>query len=195
MAITLGHTVRLSAVAENFNGEEVVTTWDVRVATAGSGGNTGFQQDAVEFIEDIYSHITGYVSATVLPERVEFYSRTTPDYLPPLTWGGTTFSATGQELPANACAYMVFPTSQRGVRGRKFIFNTVETNNVGGLLDGTYQTALLAAGQQFIDGDTYGNGWVLEGVVWSTVNSLAYLPVDVTVPPQWGTTTRRKTGN
>jgi len=191
----VGSVIRTSCLAENFNGETVVTTWDMRVEVLGSGGISAMREDLLEFINDMYANIAGYVSSTVTPDQLEFYSRLSADFIPPIAWTGMTFTASGDEMPANASAYLVIPTGQRGIRGRKFIFNTITDYNVGGELDAAYSAALLSLGSDWLNSGAMSNGWEFAGVVWSSTNTLAYLPLDIVVGTQWGTTTRRKTGN
>jgi len=195
MTIGVGSTIRTSCIAENFNGETVVTTWDVRVTTAGTGGITGVREDIRDFINDMYTNVAGYISGTVVPQSLEFYSRLSADYIPPIDWTGMTFTGSGQELPANCSGYIVIPTATRGVRGRKFFFNTVEAYNSVGLPDSAFKAAMVAVGADWLNSSTGTNGWDFQGVVWSTKYNLAYLPVDITAGDQWGTTTRRKVGN
>lgn len=191
---TVGTTVRVSAIATNFNGDECVNTWDLRVEAAGTGGTNGFRTAAKNWVIQMYDDLESVIALTVEPNELRFYAHEGTEFIAPIAWTENVFAASGEELPAQLAGYIIGRTGTRGIRARKFMFPTIEGNNTAGVPTSGYKSQLLVAAGNLLPAFTDANGWQLQPVVWSTNLLTSVEFIDVAVADQWGTQRRRRAG-
>lgn len=195
MAIGAGDVVRVSAEFLALTTDMQVNTWDLRVNTAGTGGNDGFQAAVEEYLSNLYSHVTTIISENVVANGVSYYSRLSLDVLLPTTWlGAPAFTASGDVLPLQDALVVFFRSSRRGSRCRKFLPSSTEAFNVGAVPAATAIAAATALVDEGLTPFTSTAGWVLELVLWSDVTNAAITLLNGEVSPQWGTQRRRRVG-
>lgn len=195
MALGVSDVVRLSAVFNAGTPAIEICTFDVVINDAGSGGNTGFREDAQEWLGAIFTTLTAYILTGTTGSEVDFYHRTGTEALPPITWtDAPDFLGDGEALPWQTSAVAIFRTEHRGTRGRKFLPTMNEAANSGGRPVVDVKTDVEDFIDEAIGEFTGGNGWQFQQVVWSEKDSTAYLITEGFCSPEWGVQRRRRPG-
>lgn len=195
MALGVGDVVRISARFRQASADEQVNTWDVEITNAGSGGNTGFSEDAEEFMNVVYLPAVGLLSDTLDPYQLDFYQRNGLEVIPSTSWPTANApTASGDVLPLQDALVLVFRSERRGSRLRKFLPSTVEGFNEAG----SPAAIAIATGDDVIEAAlahfTGDNGWEFNLVLWPETATGTIPLINGFTSPQWGTQRRRRRG-
>jgi len=194
MALAINDVVRLSAVCKRQTADLQVITFDVKIDVAGSDGNAGFQEDAVDFVDDLMSEVTAVTLDSIVSDQVTFYHRTGTEYLPPKTWVGFQGGQSGDPLPYGTFAVAILRTAIRGIRGRKFMYATDESSNVEGQPAGAYPGYIQNWIDALLTPEVGANGWEFHTVIWSTTLEGDVEITDGVPSDEWGRLVSRKPG-
>lgn len=194
MAITLGDTVRVSANILDVRGADVVNVYDLHVTAAGTGGNSGFKDDCVEYLSNLYTTVLGFIDNGAAPRAASFYHRNGGEVLTPIAWGGITFAATGEELPLGTAALVYARTDLRHTLSRKYLGPTTEGMNGEGGITGAGQALLDDFMNTWLAPFSGSNGWDLQAVLWSDLLSDWRPLQEPAYSSQWVIQRRRRLG-
>lgn len=194
MALGNGDVVRLSANIKDPRGADCITTWDVQILTTGSGGNTGFREDAREYLEALFDPMTDFIKSTAQAYQIGFYHRTGTEVLVPLGWTAPDFNDLDDELPLGTSGLVIGRTNTRRVMARKYLPCPTENRSDGGAPSNAYTDALEDLCLVWQAPFTGSNGWDLQAVVWSDTGNTAYDLLECLPSTKWAIQRRRRLG-
>jgi hypothetical protein len=172
MTLGVGAVVRVSAEMADPIGGLIMNTFDVKIDTQGTGGNTDFREDVRDYIDNMYGTIyTGLQTGTTY-DRVSFYHRNGTEAIIPITWNGPGEPAgAGDALPAGTAALVYARTETRRAVARKFLGPFTEVNSAGFGPVAGLQTALTGFVDEWLDPWSGANGWDFHAVLWHNETS------------------------
>lgn len=195
LAIGVGSVVRCSAEFLDPFGSVEMTTWDLEVLTAGSGGNDGFRDDVLDYMSALYNFIAGYVASGASYYQVQYYHRNGTEVLPPAAWAGDdALAGGGDPLPPAVSALLFFRTAMRRVIARKFLPVMTEPANADGAPYAPLITAMEGMGGYAMADHTMTLGWRFQLVCWSSTLPGSVTLLEAVPSANWAIQRRRRIG-
>lgn len=194
MAIVVTDVIRVTAEMSDLAGGDVMNTYDLLITGGGTGGDTGFKEDVIDYLNVLYNNIDAYQQSGVSYDQVSFYHRNGSTAITPITWSPTPSAAgSGDALPAGTSLLILARTSTRRRVKRVFLGPFTEPSSAGYGPTGALQSDAAAFAADLLAPYTGGNTWTFHAVLWS--DGLGVLPlVEASVSLNWAIQRRRRLG-
>lgn len=197
MAVEAGDIIRVAARHEWLSTEDVVNVYHFEVFTPPTGGNVAaFVEDVAEHLSGAYEIIDGIIDDGLLPLDIDVYNITQD-----VPYGKTTFiapytggAATGDALPPQDAALLIWPTDVKRRIGRTYIGVLSEASQNAGILTGGTISTLLTFMTFIRESVDLANASDIRLVVYSRSEGERTLPTAQRVQPLVATQRRRKRG-
>lgn len=166
--VETGDVLRIAAVMEFDAAETIVNTWHVKVMSGGGLAYPAASGDVAEYVDDLYTFLTTYLTDLQLPEHLELSNPTQGTTYGSFSWdtwaGGTNVN---DPTATQVCHLGFARTYLPRVQIRKYLGVFTEDHMTESLWSSTQHVAVSNLMAHHITAQTLTAGLVLKGVAYN----------------------------